>query len=138
MSDQSPSVTRTPAGRLLFLLLALAVSVAVAAVSTFLKVSFFSLGWLASLALYGTLAWLFGRYERAVWWIVAPLLLLGQALFAWTALPVQGEGAVGRLKYARVLLVDLLFAWTPWKLILLLGALAGSWLGARSRLSAVR
>ena len=103
---------------------------AAAAATTFLRVSFPSLGLLVSLVLYGTLAWVFGRYERPLWWLAAPLLFLGDALFGWAwSVAVQGGIPAGPFDYVRALL----FVWTPWKLILLLAALAGSWLGARSR-----
>jgi len=114
----------------LFWLLALAVSMAAAAATTFFTVSFLSLGLLVSLVLYGTLAWFFGHFERPLWWVAAPLLFLGDALFGWAwSVAVQGGIPAGPFDYARALL----FVWTPWKLILLLTALAGSWLGARFR-----
>jgi len=101
-----------------------------AAATTFLRISFLSLGLLVSLVLYGTLAWFFGHSERPLWWVAAPLLFLGDALFGWAwSVAVQGGSPAGPFDYARALL----FVWTPWKLILLLTALAGSWLGARFR-----
>ena len=103
---------------------------AAAAAAAFLRVSFLSLGLLVSLVLYGTLAWFFGHFERSLWWVAAPLLFLGDALFGWAwSVGVQGGIPAGPFDYARALL----FVWTPWKLILLLAALAGSWFGARSR-----
>jgi len=114
----------------LFWLLALAISIAAAAVATFLRVSFLGLGFLVSLVLYGTLAWFFGHYERPLWWVAAPLLLLGDALFGWAwSVAVQGGIPAGPFDYARALLLF----WPRWKLLLLLAALAGSWLAARSR-----
>ena len=116
--------------RALFFLLALAVSMAAALAGMFLKVSLLGLGFLVTLALCGTLAWLFGRYERTAWWIAAPLLLLGEPLVSWAwSVAVQGGSPVGPLDYLRVLLFD----WTPWKLVLLLATGAASWLGARPR-----
>ncbi len=130
MLDQTAPVTRARRNRVLFWLLALAVSMAAAAATTFFTVSFLSLGLLVSLVLYGTLAWFFGHFERPLWWVAAPLLFLGDALFGWAwSVAVQGGIPAGPFDYARALL----FVWTPWKLILLLTALAGSWLGARFR-----
>ena len=130
MPDQSPPLPRARRNRALFWLLALAVSMATAAAAAFLRVSFLSLSLLVSLVLYGTLAWFFGHYERPFWWVAAPLLFIGEALFTWAwSVAVQGGIPAGPFDYARALL----FVWTPWKLILLLAALAGSWLGARSR-----
>jgi len=114
----------------LFWFLAFAVSMAAAAAATFLRVSFLSLGLVVSLVLYGILAWFFGHFERSLWWVAGPLLFLGDALFGWAwSGAVQGGVPAGPFDYARALF----FIWTPWKLILLLAALAGSWLGARSR-----
>ena len=91
MPDQSAPVTRARGNRVLFWLLALAVSMAAAAAATFLRVSFLGLGLLVSLVLYGTLAWFFGHYERPLWWVAAPLLFLGDALFGWAwSVAVQG------------------------------------------------
>jgi len=121
---------RARRNRAFFWLLALAVSLAAAAAAAFLRVSFLSLGPVVSLVLYGTLAWLFGHFERSLWWVAGPLLFLGDALFGWAwSGAVQGGIPGGPFDYARALF----FVWTPWKLILLLAALAGSWLGARSR-----
>lgn len=130
MANHSASARRIPLNRALFFLLALAVSMAAALAGMFLRASLLSLGFIITLALYGTLAWLFGRYERPAWWIAAPLLLLGEPLLAWTwSVAAQDGRPAGPLDYVRVLLIE----WTPWKLILLLVALAGSWLGTRSR-----
>ena len=130
MLDQTAPVTRARRNGVLFWLLALAVSMGAAAATTFLRISFLSLGLLVSLVLYGTLAWFFGHFERPLWWVAAPLLFLGDALFGWAwSVAVQGGIPAGPFDYARALL----FVWTPWKLILLLAALGGSWLGARSR-----
>ena len=132
MPDQGPPGPRARRNRTLFWLLALAVSLAAAAAAAFLRVSFLSLGLLGSLVLYGTLAWFFGHFERSLWWVAGPLLFLGDALFGWAwSGAVQGGIPGGPFDYARALF----FVWTPWKLILLLAALAGSWLGARSRAS---
>ena len=130
MPDQSAPVTRARGNRVLFWLLALAISIAVAAAAMFLRVSFLGLGLLVSLVLYGTLAWFFGHYERPLWWVAAPLLFLGDALFGWAwSVAAQGGIPAGPFDYARALLLF----WPLWKLLLLLAALAGSWLGARSR-----
>ena len=130
MPDQSTPVPRARRNRAFFWLLALAVSLAAAAAAAFLRVSFLSLGPVVSLVLYGTLAWLFGHFERSLWWVAGPLLFLGDALFGWAwSGAVQGGIPGGPFDYARALF----FVWTPWKLILLLAALAGSWFGARSR-----
>jgi len=130
MPDQSPPMPRARRNRAFFWLLALAVSLAAAAAAAFLRVSFLSLGPVVSLVLYGTLAWLFGHFARSLWWVAGPLLFLGDALFGWAwSGAVQGGIPGGPFDYARALF----FVWTPWKLILLLAALAGSWLGARSR-----
>ncbi len=116
--------------RILFFLLVLAVSMAVALAGMFLKASLLSLGFLITLVFYGALAWLFGRYERSAWWIAAPLVVLGEPLLAWAWSVLAHDGRpAGPLDYVRVLL----FEWTPWKVILVLVALAGSWLGTRSR-----
>lgn len=128
MAPESPSVIRLPWTRFLFFFLALAVSMAAATLVMLHKVSLLGLSFPISLALHGALAWLFGRYEHAWWWIAAPLLLLGDALFPWPwSVAVHGGSPAGLLDYARGLLLD----WTPWKLMLLLAALTGSWLGAR-------
>ena len=130
MPDQSAPVMRARGNRVLFWLLALAISIAAAAAATFLRVSFLGLGFLVSLVLYGTLAWFFGHYERPLWWVAAPLLFLGDALFGWAwSVAVQGGIPAGPFDYARALLLF----WPRWKLLPLLAALAGSWLGARSR-----
>ena len=130
MPDQSAPVMRARGNRVLFWLLALAISIAAAAAATFLRVSFLGLGFLVSLVLYGTLAWFFGHYERPLWWVAAPLLFLGDALFGWAwSVAVQGGIPAGPFDYARALLLF----WPRWKLLLLLSALAGSWLGARPR-----
>jgi len=103
---------------------------AVALAGMFLKASLLSLGFLITLVFYGALAWLFGRYERSAWWIAAPLVVLGEPLLAWAWSVLAHDGRpAGPLDYVRVLL----FEWTPWKVILVLVALAGSWLGTRSR-----
>ena len=129
MPDQSAPVTRARGNRVLFWLLALAISIAAAAAATFLRVSFLGLGFLVSLVLYGTLAWFFGHYERGLWWVAAPLLFLGDALFGWAwSVAVQGGIPAGPFDEARALLLF----WPRWRLLLLLAALAGSWLGARS------